>query len=88
MKPFTDHPASVGETYFQHMRCSFSFGWRMFIAAGACFIHGVFPFLCTKRGSQAITELHDCMVVNRNRLAQRDCIEAETAAGVELTPAE
>src|SRR5256885_835876 len=27
--PFTEHPASVGETYVQHMRFAFRFGSRM-----------------------------------------------------------
>ena len=70
MKPFTEHPASVGETYFQHMRCSFSFGWKMLTTAGACFLHGLFPFLFTKYGSETIAELHDCMVVRRKKYAK------------------
>jgi len=69
MKAFTDHPASVGENYFQHMGSSFSFGAKMFSASFACFAHGLFPFLCTSRGSQAITELHSQMVMHR----RRDC---------------
>jgi len=33
---FTDHPASVNETYLQHMGMAFSFGSRMVIAGLAC----------------------------------------------------
>ncbi|MGB3457058.1 MAG: DUF6356 family protein [Litorimonas sp.] len=67
MKAFRDHPASVGETYVQHMGQAFSFGGAMLVCAAACFVHGVFPFLCTKRGSETITRLHDRMVTNRIR---------------------
>jgi len=73
MKAFTDHPASVGENYFQHMGSSFSFGAKMFLSSFACFVHGVFPFICTSHGSQAVAELHDRMVTHRHR----DCEKAK-----------
>jgi Family of unknown function (DUF6356) len=64
---FTDHPASVGETYGQHMGVAFSFAGRMFLASLACLIHGFLPFLFVRTGSCAITELHDRMVTHRDR---------------------
>jgi hypothetical protein len=64
---FTEHPQSVGETYVQHMGSAFSFGGKMFLASFSCFAHGVFPFLCTRRGSQTITDLHTAMVTHRHR---------------------
>jgi len=82
MKAFTEHPDSVGETYFQHMGSSFSFGTKMFLNSFACFAHGIFPFICTSRGSQAITDLHDRMVAHRHR----DCEKNKDSAA--LTPAE
>ncbi len=66
MKAFTEHPKSVGETYFQHMRTSFSFGGRMLAAGVGCFLHGLFPFLCVRTGSKAIGTLHHTMVTNRD----------------------
>ncbi|MGP9822335.1 DUF6356 family protein [Salinarimonas sp. NSM] len=68
---FTDHPASVGETYLEHMGVAFSFGGRMLLAGLACLAHGVFPFLFTKTGSRAVTELHERMVANRVRHGAR-----------------
>lgn len=62
---FTDHPASVNETYFQHMRMSAGFGWHLLRAAGACFVHAVLPFLFTSTGSGIITRLHARMVAHR-----------------------
>lgn len=67
MKVFTEHPESVGETYFEHMQTSFGFGWKMFVASIGCLLHGIFPFLCTTKGSQTITELHHHMVTHRQK---------------------
>ncbi len=74
----TDHPASVNETYWQHMGVAFSFGGRMIWGGIACLLHGIFPFLFTKTGSRAVTELHDRMVTHRTR----------QAPGAHATPAE
>jgi len=71
-KLFTDHPSSVGETYWQHMGMAFSFAFAMIRAGFACLLHGFFPFLFVKTGSRTITELHDRMVTNRSRLHQAD----------------
>ena len=76
MKAFTEHPESVGETYFQHMRASFGFGWRMFAASLGCFLHGIFPFLCVKTGSKTIHALNLNMVLNRDK-REAACDDAE-----------
>lgn len=80
MSIFTEHPEEVGETYFQHMAHSFSFGWRMLKAGFCCLCHGLFPFMFEKTGSGTITELHDCMVLNRKKLTaakKTSCDEAD-----------
>ena len=64
---FTEHPASVDETYAEHMGMALRFAARLFAASVACFIHAFLPFLFVKTGSTAIAELHERMVVNRNR---------------------
>lgn len=64
---FTEHPASVGETYGEHMGMSFSFAGRMALGAVACLIHGVLPFLCVRTGSSTIADLHRRMVTHRDR---------------------
>ncbi len=66
---FTEHPNSVDETYLEHMGVAISFAGRMFLGAGACFVHGFLPFLFVKTGSTTIDELHDKMVVNRRQHA-------------------
>lgn len=65
--PFTEHPSTVGETYVEHMGVAFSFAMRMMLGALACFVHGVFPFLCVRTGSRAVTQLHERMVTHRDR---------------------
>jgi len=70
MKPlraFTEHPASVNETYFEHLASAWSFSFRMLFAGVACFLHGLFPFLCVTTGSSTIRQLYERMVTNRMR---------------------
>jgi len=64
---FLDHPTSVQETYWQHMRVAASFGWAMAKASAACFVHALVPGLCERTGSRIIRDLHARMVINRHR---------------------
>ena len=65
IRAFTEHPASVGESYGEHLLRAVCFGTRMVFAGIACLVHGVLPFLFVRTGSRAIAELNDRMVVNR-----------------------
>lgn len=65
IRAFTEHPASVGESYTQHLFRAGYFGARMVLAGIACLVHGVLPFLFVRTGSRAIAELNDRMVVSR-----------------------
>lgn len=67
IRAFTEHPASVGESYGEHLGRATGFGLRMVFAGLACLVHGVLPFLFQRTGSRAIAELNDRMVVNRRR---------------------
>jgi hypothetical protein len=64
-RAFTEHPASVGESYTQHCVCAAGFGARMVLAGIACMIHAVLPFMFVRTGSRTIAELNERMVVNR-----------------------
>jgi hypothetical protein len=75
---FTGHPATVGETYFGHLRQALGFSIRMFAAALACFVHALLPFLFVRTGSSCIETLHQRMVVNR---ARRGAAGAGAGAG-------
>jgi len=67
---FTDHPASVGETYAQHMRVATSFALRLMAGGLACLVHAVFPFLFEQTASRFVGELHQQMIVQRTRIGR------------------
>jgi hypothetical protein len=69
LRAFTEHPASVGETYGEHMGRAACFGLRMIGAGAACLVHALLPFLFVRTGSEAIAELNDRMLVNRRAAA-------------------
>lgn len=75
---FTDHPASVGETYGEHFVTAMSFSLSLFRAAFVCAVHALLPFLFEKTGSECINELHDRMVTNRHRAGQAAAKEQTT----------
>ena len=62
---FTDHPASVDETYLEHMGMALSFAKPLFTATIACLIHAFLPFLFVSKGRDTIADLHERLVVNR-----------------------
>ncbi|MEM1174581.1 MAG: DUF6356 family protein [Pseudomonadota bacterium] len=65
---FTEHPATVGESYGEHFVSAMGFSISMLKAAFCCGVHAILPFLFAKTGSECITELHDRMVTNRSKL--------------------
>lgn len=73
---FNDHPASVGESYAEHLAAASGFGWRMILAGLACLAHGLLPFLFTRTGSDAIRDLHTRMVTNRRRMPEATGVPA------------
>ena len=68
---FIDHPASVHETYWQHFATAMGFGLRMIWGGLVCFVHALIPGVCCTKASEMIGELHDRMITNRSRLAER-----------------
>lgn len=58
-RAFTEHPASVGETYGEHMRVSLGFARTLAVAAGAALVHAVVPSMCTKSASTRIRAMHE-----------------------------
>ena len=77
MKFFTEHPASVGETYAEHFMMASSFGIPMMAAGFACLLHGIFPFLFEKTGSNLVKKLYDRIVTNRVKAENRSATEHE-----------
>ena len=58
-KLFTDHPASVDETYFGHMAFAGWFASRLSMAAGAARVHAFLPFLFETTASRIVRELYE-----------------------------
>ena len=64
---FTRHPASVGETYPQHLLAAGGFAAQLLLIALACVVHALLPFLFERTASARIDALHSRMVRNRVR---------------------
>ncbi|MDX1527839.1 MAG: DUF6356 family protein [Gammaproteobacteria bacterium] len=69
---FLDHPASVGESYFEHASFAACFGWTMFVGSLACFVHALIPALCQSTGSTTVLRLHERLIQARARQVERD----------------
>ena len=62
---FTEHPATVNETYGEHFRTANSFAGALLVGSLVCFVHAWLPFLFQKTGSGIITRLYERMVTHR-----------------------
>ncbi|MET0596815.1 MAG: DUF6356 family protein [Mesorhizobium sp.] len=58
-KLFTEHPASVHETYFGHMAFAAWFSSRLALAAGAAIVHAILPFMFETTASRIVRELSE-----------------------------
>ncbi|MBO6837582.1 MAG: DUF6356 family protein [Alphaproteobacteria bacterium] len=76
---FTKHPASVGESYTEHMGTAFSFAGPLLLAGLCCVVHAVLPFAFEKTGSRMISRLHDRMVAHRVRPENMHKVVAQPA---------
>jgi hypothetical protein len=80
-KLFLDHPASLGESYGEHLREASRFGLAMVGGGLACMVHALVPALFETRGSDTVAQLHDKLV--RKRAARRQAaIEMRTGGWV------
>lgn len=57
-RAFVDHPASVDETYFEHMRFAAGFGLTLIAAGGAALVHAIIPPFFETTASRLIAKLH------------------------------
>lgn len=54
---FTDHPASVNETYLQHMAFALGFSFWLLTAAGAALLHALVPAVCETTAGRIVRRL-------------------------------
>jgi hypothetical protein len=57
MKKISEHYASIGETYFRHMAEALWISVKLLIAATACFVHSLFPFMFQNTASTIIQNI-------------------------------
>ena len=62
---FTEHPNSVGESYFKHMLFPIKVGLKLILWGFAAIFHAIFPFVLKTYVSSNIKKLHDDIFVNR-----------------------
>ena len=56
-RAFTEHPAAVGESYWQHLTFAAGFAVRLLLAGLAALVHAVLPFLFKTTASRLIAEM-------------------------------
>ena len=58
---FLDHPASVDESYIEHMRFAGRMSGWLIVAGLAAAVHAIVPALCESTASRIVSRLHDRM---------------------------
>jgi hypothetical protein len=71
LKLFTEHPATVGESYLEHLIFAAMFGCRMLAGGVVCCIHGALPFLFVRTGSRIVLDLHAILIRKRTGQVSR-----------------
>ncbi|HIM66854.1 MAG TPA: hypothetical protein EYM46_09875 [Acidimicrobiia bacterium] len=78
---FTEHPASAGETYMQHLGRALRSSWSLAVAAVACTVHAFVPALFLSRAGDTVNGLHDEI-----RDLHKDDVRADDVHPADLHP--
>jgi hypothetical protein len=65
LERFSDHPASVGESYGQHLGAAWRFAFTLLGAGLAALVHGLLPFAFEHTASGAVQRLNARMSARR-----------------------
>ena len=65
--PFTRHPRDMEESYAEHFGKATGFGLRMIAGGLACLVHGIFPFLFERTGSETVRRLNATLCKRADR---------------------
>jgi len=68
---FSDHPASAGESYLEHLVRAAGIGVRLVVSGLACLLHALVPSAFPTTGSETIERLHREVTALRARRASR-----------------
>ena len=74
---FTEHPASVGETYREHFRVASRFAKGLALASMAAAIHAIAPSLFASTASTKIRQLHSEMTAGFRGETNKDLVREE-----------
>ena len=80
LRAFTEHPASVGESYWQHLAFALGFAVRLLLAGLAALVHALLPFLFKTTVSRLIAEMA-CKTGPRRVSATADNRSADVSLG-------
>ncbi|MFT5226178.1 MAG: hypothetical protein ACI8XX_001932 [Polaribacter sp.] len=64
---FTEHPNTVGESYFEHLFAAAHFSAKLLLAGIVCLVHALLHFLFVKTGNQLVSQLYQRMVTQRDQ---------------------
>ncbi|MCH9633821.1 MAG: hypothetical protein S4CHLAM7_05550 [Chlamydiae bacterium] len=84
---FTDHPHSIGETYFKHALEALFISARMTYTSIAMLIHAVLPFLFVKTARKTVYYFYDRFQKRLTPLVEKTSLE-ETEALLETPEVE
>lgn len=73
---FNEHPASVGESYFEHFKVATHFARELFGAAFACAIHAAVPSMHQTTASTKVKALCDEMTAGKRGAATAEAVPA------------
>ena len=79
--PFTAHPHSVNEAYWEHLAFATRFGFKMTLGGVAAVIHAMFPFLFVTTAGKLCEELQQMRQNSPGRLKLSDQVAAEAKFG-------
>lgn len=65
IKKFTEHPNSIGESYWQHFLFAFHISLESLKISAMAFTHALFPFLFVSGASMRLEKLHQ--IIQRRR---------------------
>ena len=76
--PFTAHPTSVNETYWEHLAFALRFGVKMAFGGVAAMLHAVFPFLFVRTAGKLCDELQEMRKNSPGRKKTTDALAGGT----------
>lgn len=84
---FTEHPASVDESYAEHAGFAASFGLVLIVAGCAAMVHALLPFACRTTASDTVLRLHAGLVARRAHAARTEAPAGRQTSRTGMTPA-